>query len=124
MSLQLSGAEPGFSLRKKGGHLQVCHLEDGSLLAQWNDDVPLTQLSWVAVDRPRVEVGHRILEVEGLVGNQALAMTQRDAHKLRMTVALPGPEDAEDDAEDDAEESEPPEVASVDAVEPPSPPMV
>lgn len=116
MSLQLSGAEPGFSLRKKGGHLEVCNLEDGSLLAQWNDDVPLTQLPCVAVDRPRVEVGHRILEVEGLVGNQALAMAQRDAHKLRMTVALPGPEDAEDDAE----ESEPPDVASVDAVEPPS----
>ena len=96
VSLQVSGSEPGLSLQKTGAHLKVQHLEDDSLLAHWNENVSSHQLPW-AVDQPRVEVGHRVLEVEGLVGDQAVAVAQRACHKLRMTVALPREEEGDDE---------------------------
>eukprot|EP00438_Fugacium_kawagutii_P006699 Skav219111 [mRNA] locus=scaffold1574:326424:353022:+ [translate_table: standard] len=72
---------------------EVLQIEDGSLLAQWNASVPNHRLPWVAEERPTVEVGHRILEVEGLVGDQALEVAQQGAQKLRMTVAFPRPDE-------------------------------
>lgn len=51
---------------------QVDHIEEGSWLDGWNDQVAeqRCQLPWTS-EAPKVLPGSRILEVEGLVGAQA-----------------------------------------------------
>ena len=75
---------------------QVDHIEEGSWLDVWNDQVAgqRCQLPWTS-EVPKVLRGSRILEVEGLVGAQAATVQRQAQHKLRMTVALQPPEKEE-----------------------------
>ena len=75
---------------------QVDHIEEGSWLDGWNDQVAgqRCQLPWTS-EVPKVLPGSRILEVEGLVGAQAATVQRQAQHKLRMTVALRQPEEEE-----------------------------
>lgn len=75
---------------------QVDHIEEGSWLDGWNEEVAgqRCQLPWTP-EVPKVLPGSRILEVEGLVGAQAATVQRQAQHKLRMTVALQQPEEEE-----------------------------
>lgn len=75
---------------------QVDHIEEGSWLDGWNDQVAgqRCQLPWTS-EVPKVLPGSHILEVEGLVGAQAATVQRQAQHKLRMTVALRQPEEEE-----------------------------
>ena len=90
VNLQLEGENHGLILSEMDGQVTVVGVEPESLMEQWN--------IWAWKFDVQVEEGCRVLEVDGLRGQDAVKALAVSKRRLGLTVAMPQPET--DDGQD------------------------